>query len=145
MARGIRRPHESVDYAALVRDYPPPPEYFESAWYDDPDTIEHKQLLRLKERAQQAYRVPFFRRNWDAAGFHPSQIETLEDLWKAPFYTVDDLRKSIEAYPPLGDLGRPGVARLDRRNDARQHLQLPDDGALLDVHPQRMRRDGGAV
>ena len=39
MARGIRRPHESVDYAALVRDYPPPPEYFESAWYDDPDTI----------------------------------------------------------------------------------------------------------
>ena len=103
MARGIRRPHESVDYAALVRDYPPPPEYFESAWYDDPDTIEHKQLLRLKERAQQAYRVPFFRRNWDAAGFHPSQIETLEDLWKAPFYTVDDLRKSIEAHPPLGD------------------------------------------
>lgn len=103
MSRGIRRPHEAVDYAALVRDFAPPPEYFESAWLEAPEAIEARQLVRLRERAQQAWRVPFFRRRWDAEGFHPDALRTLDDLWKMPAYTVDDLRKSIEAHPPYGD------------------------------------------
>ena len=59
------------------RAYPPPPEYFETACFDDPDDIERVQLERLQERAVAAYRVPFFRRRWDAAGFHPSAITAL--------------------------------------------------------------------
>ena len=89
MAHGIRRPHEAVDFDALVRAFPPPPEYFESAYYASPDEIERKQIVRLRERAHRAYRVPFFRRRFDEAGFHPNQLETVEDLWKAPFYTVE--------------------------------------------------------
>ena len=37
MAQGIRRPHEAVDFAAIERMYPPPPEYFETAYYEDRD------------------------------------------------------------------------------------------------------------
>jgi len=103
MTYGIRRPHESVDFDALVRAFPPPPEYYESAYYASPDEIERKQIVRLRERARREYRVPFFRRRFDEAGFQPDQLETLEDLWRAPFYTVDDIRDSIAQYPPYGD------------------------------------------
>jgi phenylacetate-CoA ligase len=99
----LKRPFEAVDYGALARAYPPPPEYFETAWLAEPEAIEGVQLARLRERAARAYQVPFFRRRWDEAGFHPDQLATLEDLWRAPAYTVEDLRKSIEAHPPLGD------------------------------------------
>lgn len=103
MANGIRRPHEALDWAAIERLFPPPPEYFETAYFEDRETIERKQLSRLIDRAWRAYQIPFHRRRWDAAGFHPSHIKTLDDLWKAPSYTIDDIRKAIDAHPPLGD------------------------------------------
>jgi phenylacetate-CoA ligase len=111
----IRRRHEAVDYAAIERMFPPPPEYFESAWYDSPEVTAQKQLNRLQDRAQAAYRVPFFRRRWDEAGFHPTHLKTLDDLWKAPFYTVDDIRKSIDANMPWGDY--QGVTPFDARRE----------------------------
>src|SRR5918994_1069555 len=40
MAQGMRRPHEAVDFAAIERMYPPPPEYFESAYFEDCYTID---------------------------------------------------------------------------------------------------------
>ncbi len=115
MSQGLRRPHEAVDYAALVQAYPPPPEYFEAAWTEGPDRIQARQLSRLRDRAERAYRVPFFRRRWDAAGFHPRQLRRLEDLWQVPTYTVDDVRKSIEEHPPYGDYQgvRPEEARRE--------------------------------
>jgi phenylacetate-CoA ligase len=115
MTQGIRRHYDAVDYRAIAAAYPPPPEYFETAWYDDPDTIQRRQLQRLKERARQAYQVPFFRDRWDAAGFSPEDIRTLDDLWKAPSYTVDDIRKSIDAHPPTGDY--QGVTPADARRE----------------------------
>ena len=103
MTSALRRPFEAVDYTALMRAYPPPPEYFETEWYRDPESIEQRQLARLRERAAQAWCVPFFRRRWEEAGFDPGQLRSLEDLWRAPAYSVDDIRKSIEEHPPLGD------------------------------------------
>jgi phenylacetate-CoA ligase len=99
----IRRPWEAVDYDALVRAYPPAPEYFETAWLAPPDAIEATQLARLQERALAAAKVPFFERRWADAGFDPRSITTIDDLWGAPAYTVDDIRRSIEAHPPWGD------------------------------------------
>ncbi|MGA7418859.1 MAG: hypothetical protein WB765_03295 [Acidimicrobiales bacterium] len=103
MSQGIRRSWQAVDYDALTRMYEPPPEYFSSGWYADPERIGRIQLSRLRERAWQAYRVPFFRRRFDAASFHPSDLHALEDLWMAPSYTVDDIRVSIDEHPPWGD------------------------------------------
>jgi len=34
------RPQAAVDYDALMRAYPPPPEYFATAWLAPPDEIE---------------------------------------------------------------------------------------------------------
>src|ERR687888_1608271 len=100
MATFLRRPHEAVDYEAIERMFPPPPEYFETAWLDPPEVIAALQLGRLKERALAAYAVPFFRRRWDEAGVHPRDISVVEYLWKFPFYGVDDIRQSIDGHPP---------------------------------------------
>jgi phenylacetate-CoA ligase len=103
MSVGIRRPHQAVDYDDLVRLFPPAPEYFESGWLATPEEIERTQLVRLKERAMAARHVPFFAKRWAEAKFDPRAIKTVEDLWQAPFYTVDDIRKSIDEHPPWGD------------------------------------------
>ncbi len=103
MSTKLRRPFEVIDYPELMRTHVPPPEYFETDYLISPEAIEARQLERLKQRAARAYQVPFFRKRWDAAGFHPDQIRSLADLSRAPSYTVDDIRKSIEQHPPLGD------------------------------------------
>ena len=115
MAQGIRRPYEAVNFETLTRLYPPPPEYFETAYLDTREQIEAKQLSRVKDRALRAYQVPFFRKRWDAAGFDPRSITSLDDLSQIPFYSVDDIRKSIEAHPPVGDY--QGVAIEDARRE----------------------------
>ena len=99
----FRRPFEAVDYEALARTHVPPPEYFESDWLLAPEAIEERQLARLRARAERAYAVPFFRRRWDEAGVKPSDLESLDDLARFPSYRVDDIRRSIEQHPPLGD------------------------------------------
>jgi phenylacetate-CoA ligase len=103
VSTGLRRPYQSVDLDEVARLYPPPPEYYETAYFEQPEAIERKQLARLQQRALTAYQVPFFRERWDAVGFDPRQLTSLSDLAKVPQYTVDDIRKSIEAHPPWGD------------------------------------------
>jgi phenylacetate-CoA ligase len=99
----MRRPFEVIDYEALIRDYPPPPEYFDTAWLAPPDEIERVELERLRLRAAAAARVPFFAKRWADAGFDPESLHSLADLPRAPSYTVNDIRASIEAHPPFGD------------------------------------------
>jgi len=105
-----RRPHEAVDYDQLVARLPPPPEYLTTAYLADPDTIAATQLARLRERAEAASRVPFFRERWAAAGVDPGGLRSLDDLRHFPAYTVDDIRRSIEANPPYGDYQGVSVA-----------------------------------
>jgi phenylacetate-CoA ligase len=110
-----RRPFDVVDYDELTSAYPPAPEYFEGAWLAPPEDIERLQLERLQRRALAAAKVPFFERRWAAAGFNPRSIASVEDLWRAPSYTVDDIRGSIEAHPPWGDY--QGVLPRDARQE----------------------------
>jgi phenylacetate-CoA ligase len=99
----FRRAFEAVDYDALMKAHVPAPEYFDSDYLLAAEAIEARQLERLRARAERAAAVPFFKKRWDAAGFSPDQLRSLEDLSRAPAYTVDDIRKSIESHPPLGD------------------------------------------
>jgi phenylacetate-CoA ligase len=144
VTQGIRRHYDAVDYKAIAAAYPPPPEYYETAWYDDPDTIARRQLQRLKEKARQAYAVPFFKERWDAAGFSPDDIRTLDDLWKAPSYTVDDIRKSIDAHPPYGHY--QGVTPADaRREPMRVYMSGGTTGKSRPTFYTAWDREVGAV
>src|SRR5580765_7613753 len=99
----IVRPWDAVDYERMTREYVPAPEYFDTAYLADPDDIERVQLARLEDRARRAAEVPFFRHRWKAAGVDVDDLHSLDDLWRFPAYTVDDIRKSIDAHPPYGD------------------------------------------
>src|SRR5688500_8639822 len=144
MAGPIRRRHEAVDYAAIERMFPPTPEYFETAWFDPPELIQRRLLARLQERALTTYEVPFFRRRWDEAGFHPTHIKTLDDLWKAPFYTVDDIRQSIDDHPPYGDY--QGVTpELARREPMRVYMSGGTTGKSRPTFYTQWDREAGAL
>jgi len=144
MSQGVRRPWQAVDYDEIVRAYPPAPEYYETTFFDDPETIGRLQLQRLKARADAAYRVPFFRRRWDGAGFHPSALQGLEDLHKAPTYSVDDIRLSIEEHPPFGDY--QGVTPAEaRREPVRVFMSGGTTGASRPTFYTQWDREVGAL
>jgi len=138
------RPQAAVDYDALMRAYPPPPEYFATAWLAPPDEIERVQLERLQARAASAARVPFFGKRWAEAGFDPASIHTLDDLWRAPAYTVDDIRTSIDAHPPWGDY--QGVLPADSLDEPmRVYMSGGTTGISRPTFYTQWDRDVGAL
>ena len=62
-------------------------------------------IERLKEVTRYAYDASaFYRRKWDAAGFHPDHLRSLEDFEsKVPVITKQDLREAQTREPPFGD------------------------------------------
>ncbi len=51
------------------------------------------QLERLKWSISHAYNnVPFYKKKFDAAGFHPDQFKSLDDMRRIPFLTKQDMR-----------------------------------------------------
>ncbi|MCU0952396.1 MAG: AMP-binding protein [Burkholderiaceae bacterium] len=104
-------------------------------------------LARLREVCAYAYaQAPFYKRRWDEAGFHPSQLKSLEDFEsRVPVVTKAELRASQAAHPPFGDYlcvpdreifhihgtsgttGRPtafAVGRNDWRTIANAHARI---------------------
>lgn len=74
------------------------------------EALEQLQLARLRTQLARVYvNVPLYRAKFDAAGFRPEQLESLDDLRSVPFTVKDDLRS---AYPfgmfavPLRDIVR---------------------------------------
>jgi phenylacetate-CoA ligase len=101
-----------------MEDWSFPPAYNESYfpdpgsryWFPRRETMhpadrEAAILERLKILCRYAYEhAPFYRRIWDAAGFHPEQLKSLEDFEsKVPVIQKKDLRESQAASPPFGD------------------------------------------
>ncbi|KZZ64860.1 AMP-binding protein, partial [Sulfitobacter sp. HI0129] len=75
------------------------------------DEISALQLDRLKWSLRHAYdNVHFYKSNFDAAGVHPDDLTTLEDLAKFPFTVKTDLRDNY----PFGMFAVPQdkVARI---------------------------------
>jgi len=63
----------------------------------DRKELEQLQLERLESTLNRVYmNVPFYRKKFDAAGFNPDDLSSLDDLRKLPFTTKNDLR---ENYP----------------------------------------------
>jgi phenylacetate-CoA ligase len=51
------------------------------------------QLERLKWSVRHAYdNVPFYKKKYDEAGFHPDQLKLLDDMRRIPFFTKQDMR-----------------------------------------------------
>jgi phenylacetate-CoA ligase len=76
-----------------VLDLTPPRESLEPIETASRDDLTALQLERLRRTLHRAYEnVPHYRRSFDAAGVHPEDCRSLEDLAKFPFTTKQDLR-----------------------------------------------------
>ncbi|MDQ6525065.1 hypothetical protein RB608_15705 [Nocardioides sp. LHD-245] len=92
----------SVDWPAFMADFPPPPHYAEHTAAMSDDELRALQETRFLARMSEAWRIPFYRDRWSAAGLEPGDVRGLDDLAAVPAFTSDDLRESIESAPPFG-------------------------------------------
>jgi phenylacetate-CoA ligase len=95
--------YRSFDIEQVWRDYPPPPDFFRGVFRASRDELRALQERRFLKTMQRGWEIPFFQRHWGAAGMQPGDIKGLDDLPTIPAYTVEHIRKSIEAHPPFGD------------------------------------------
>ena len=105
---------KSVDWDALMRDYPPPPHFAGGVGRLSADALHALQEQRLMARVGEAWQVPFYRDRWRAAGLAPGDVRSLDDIERIPSFTSADLREAISAAPPFGShhpLGRADFAR----------------------------------
>jgi len=75
------------------------------------DEIRALQLTRLQATVRHAYdNVPHYRAKFDAAGVHPDDIKSLDDITRLPFTTKADLRENY----PFGMFAVPSeqIARI---------------------------------
>ena len=86
------------------------PEAGSRYWFTRRETMpqaEREQAILDRLRAVCAYayeRAPFYRRKWDEAGFHPSQLKSLDDFEsKVPVVQKKDFREAQARIPPFGD------------------------------------------
>lgn len=69
------------------------------------DQLRALQLKKLQRLTEWAYvQSPFHRRKFDAAGFKPEQLKTLDDIRRIPFMTREEWMESQMAHPMFGDL-----------------------------------------
>ena len=76
-----------------------------------PDRLRTEQLGRLQDTVRRAHtNVPHYRRALDAAGVHPDDVRSFDDLARIPFTTKEDLRQNY----PFGMFAVPReeVARI---------------------------------
>jgi phenylacetate-CoA ligase len=78
-------------------------------WNRERETLPESERAELILRAVQAQlryvyeHLPFYRRHYDAHGFDPSQVASLEDFtWRVPVITKQMLRDDQAATPPFG-------------------------------------------
>jgi phenylacetate-CoA ligase len=82
------------------------------------EQIQQLQLIKLKRMCDYAYAtVPFHKRCWDEAGFHPEQLKTLDDLRRIPFMTREEWMESLQEKPLFGEM-----LSTDPTNAIRYHL-----------------------
>src|SRR3954465_3141373 len=94
-----------------MQDRPPRPEDLDPIERASLDELRALQLRRLQWSLRHAYdNVPHYRRAFDAAGVHPQDCTSLDDLAKFPFTAKQDLRDNY----PFGMFAVPReqVSRL---------------------------------
>lgn len=88
------------------------------------DDLRALQLAKLQRLSAWAYgNCPFHRTRFDAVGFRPEQIHTLDDLRRIPFMSREDWMISIAKLPLFGD-----IPATDPTNAIRYHLTSGTSG-----------------
>ena len=88
------------------------------------EELEALQLLKLRHLCEWAYATtPFHRHQFDQAGFHPEQLNTLADLRRIPFMTREEWMASLQQKPLFGEM-----LATDPNHAIRYHLTSGTSG-----------------
>lgn len=88
------------------------------------DDLRALQLYKLRRLCEWAYaRSPFHRRRFDAAGFRPEHLRTLDDIHRIPYMTREEWMASQVETPMFGDL-----VATDPAHAIRYHLTSGTSG-----------------
>jgi phenylacetate-CoA ligase len=88
------------------------------------EELQALQLLKLRRICEWAYvTTPFHKRKFNAAGFKPDQLKTLDDIRRIPFMTREEWMESEMKKPMFGDL-----LATDPINAIRYHLTSGTSG-----------------
>jgi phenylacetate-CoA ligase len=94
---------DAVPHRDWLAEYPVGPAFVDAFRRTSRDELRAAQERRFRTVMARAWRVPFYRRRWGAAGIEPGDIRSLDDLVKVPRYAKSDLMLSVEEHPPFGD------------------------------------------
>ncbi|GAA3222311.1 phenylacetate--CoA ligase [Pseudonocardia petroleophila] len=90
------------------------PRGFPRFWDEERETLAPAErdrliLARMQHQLHHVYAdLPFYRRHYDAHGFHPDQVRTIEDFTtKVPVITKKMLVADQREHPPFGSYSRP--------------------------------------
>jgi phenylacetate-CoA ligase len=88
------------------------------------DDLTQLQAHKLRQLCGWAFaNSPFHRRRFDAAGFRPEHVQTLDDLRRIPIMTRDEWMHSLESAPLFGEL-----PATDHTHAIRYHLTSGTSG-----------------
>ena len=59
---------KSLDFDALTREFPPPPDYFKTTFRLSRDELRAIQEKRFLQTVARGWEIPFFQRHWGGAG-----------------------------------------------------------------------------
>ena len=94
---------DAVPHREWLAEYPVGPAFVDTFRAISPDALRAAQERRFRAVMDRAWRVPFYRARWTAAGIEPGDIQGLGDLVKLPRYAKGDLMRSVAEHPPFGD------------------------------------------
>src|SRR6476646_7805965 len=90
------------------------------------EQLQALQLAKLQRMTHWAYaQSPFHKQRFDAAGFHPDQLKTLDDLRRIPFMTRDEWMATQAEQPLFGEL-----PTTSQDNAIRYHLTAGTSGSV---------------
>ncbi|HEY7342316.1 MAG TPA: AMP-binding protein [Ktedonobacterales bacterium] len=90
------------------------------------EQLQALQLAKLQRMTHWAYaRSPFHKKRFDATGFHPDQLKTLDDLRRIPFMTRDEWMATQAEQPLFGAL-----PTTSQDNAIRYHLTSGTSGSV---------------
>ena len=93
---------QAFDWDKYCRDYPMPDVFEQTVYRYPPEKIRALQNERFLQVVHAGWSNPFYAKRWRDKGLVPGDIRSIDDIAKLPSFNSDDIKQSIESYPPYG-------------------------------------------
>lgn len=113
----------ALDWDAFANEFAMPDVFERTVYRWSREQVRELQNRRFRRIMAAGWRNPFYRRRWQAAGVVAGDVCSLDDLAKLPLYVSDDVKESVERFPPYGDFHG-----LDAASSAKTPLKLHTSG-----------------